>query len=330
MEPSFMRDKPVLAEILDLDRWQRIQNHFSQVLGIPMRSFTAQRELLVRPSWPELFPMDEAIAYLRIGDELDALIPQGGLVEQTTSLTTALDVTFSVIPLRAQQVMAYILLGPMVLGPRSPQDIFCARMEEMGLDSKRLWSLLLNLKCYSYASIYAAFNLIRDVGESMLEHAIAGRAAQKPARTPEDELLQSLLETAQMATQADGGSIMVLDQETGAMSIRAAAGLSPEVVQQTRIRPGEGIAGWVVEQDKICLLDRGQPHILASHMQRSDVASSLVAPLKRDAGEPFGVLSLRVQDEQRRFTDAHVRLLGHLLDLTGLALKGAGSAERTV
>ncbi len=50
-------------------------------------------------------------------------------------------------------------------------------------------------------------------------------------------------------------SIMLIDRDTGELTIRASTGLSPEIVKRTRQKVGSGIAGWVAKRGEPLLVN---------------------------------------------------------------------------
>src|SRR3989338_5879049 len=139
---------PSLPELIDPRRWQRLQNHFTSVLGIAIRTVGPSRELLVTPSWPATLTGEQVVKLLKVGEELDELLPREEPLQTTTSLTTVLGVTYAAIPIRAtaEQVIAYFVVGPMIVGQREDELHFRERMAAQGTDAQTLWSVLLSLK----------------------------------------------------------------------------------------------------------------------------------------------------------------------------------------
>ncbi|MEW6609259.1 MAG: GAF domain-containing protein [bacterium] len=69
-----------------------------------------------------------------------------------------------------------------------------------------------------------------------------------------DELLDLIMDACISQLEADTGSIMLLNEEKGELTISIARGLSPEVISNTRIKLGEGIAGTVAKEGEPLLL----------------------------------------------------------------------------
>jgi hypothetical protein len=324
-----------LSDLVELPRWQRLQDHFAHVLGIPIRTVDDSHQLLSSPSWPLGIDVDRIIALLSVGEELERIIPPSDPPREISSVTTSLGVTYTVVPVRVtpDQVLAHFVVGPVVVGAREDEVEFRHRMNAAGLEAAALWPVILSLKLYTFAGIRSALHLMEEVGSTIVQLAYQAKqlGAILPATSKVDEavvayyadrLFHSLLDAATMATRADGGSVMLYDRHSGALRIRAAQGLSDAVVAGASVKRGEGIAGLAAGQREILLIDRqttNEP--FRSRMRRPELSSSLVAPLVADpAQEPIGVLNLRLASPERRFTSEHVELLRRLLDLTGVAL----------
>jgi len=76
-----------------------------------------------------------------------------------------------------------------------------------------------------------------------------GRALLDP-----QELLQRILKYAVSKTNANSGSLCLLNPNTGSLDIEAAAGLSARA-RRTKLRIGEGITGWVASRGQALRID---------------------------------------------------------------------------
>ncbi len=342
--------QPALADLIELSRWQRLQDHFTTILGIALRTVSPARALLTTPSWPVGWEAGRAVEALHIGEELEPLIAVDQPLQGTHQLTTSLGTTYAAVPIHVTptQLIAYFVVGPVMLGTREDPAAFRQRLRALGLDPEAIRPWLVSIKSYTFAGFRSVLTFLEEVGSALAQ--LAYQATHLPAILPERRLsgepegfrpglprvdqavmryytqrvFQSLLDAAMTAARAEGGSILVYDPQVETFRIEAAYGLSDELVRSTRVKRGEGLAGLVAQEHRILLVDETIiEERITRRMQRPSLTSSLVAPLTVEAvAEPIGVLNLRTSHPTWRFTEEHVELLKKLLELAGVALGG--------
>lgn len=333
-----------MLELIESSLWQRLQDRFTHVFGVPIRTIHPTHQLLTQPSWPHGLDVDQLVHTLRVGEELDLLVPRGQTPTTPSTTTTSVGVTYAAVPIHLPPTLpfAYFILGPMIVGSREDVLQFSQRVSALGLDAQRVWTLLISLKLYTFAGIRSAINLIEEVIGSLLEVACQTHSLSSPrflrgegiedadARRTES-ITSVLLETAMLATKAEGGSVMLYEPREDVLRLRAAHGLSETVVASTRLNRGEGLAWLAATRHEVLLVDReAHDAQVASRMRRPELASSLIAPLTlRAHAHPIGVLSLRTTNAFHRFTQDHVALVQRLAELAGLALSNPPSAPTT-
>jgi signal transduction histidine kinase len=125
-----------------------------------------------------------------------------------------------------------------------------------------------------------------------------------------DHLLELIVNTAIEVTDGDTASLMLLDEESGELRIAAAKGLDPKVVQETRVRLGEGIAGLVAQQGQPLLLpgDSNDPRLNGLMMRDQEIRSAACVPLPL-AGRIIGTLNVNRTRHPQHFTRADVEAL---------------------
>jgi diguanylate cyclase (GGDEF)-like protein len=130
-----------------------------------------------------------------------------------------------------------------------------------------------------------------------------------------DELFARMLEIAMGVTGADGGSVMLLDAESGLLSIRVAIGVEPELWPKIRVAVGEGIAGRVAAEARpLKLRGKADREHFRVVRERLDVESALCVPLSH-GGQVLGVLNLHHSTRPDAFDDddlAFAEQLGRL------------------
>lgn len=135
--------------------------------------------------------------------------------------------------------------------------------------------------------------------------------------------LDRILEEAIRLLRADEGSIMLLTPDRQHLTVRASRGLSPDVVAATRLRVGEGIAGYVAGSGQPLLIDEETPveRYTDTRGRQSNLRSALSVPL-RTRGSVEGVLNLNALRGGHRSAD----FTDHDMDLAVLLAEFAAAA----
>lgn len=140
------------------------------------------------------------------------------------------------------------------------------------------------------------------------------------ALSPE-AVLSLTLKRAMHIAGAGTGSIMLLNQEAGELSISLAVGLPDEVVNSTVVRVGEGIAGWVAASAKPLLIE-DLPGSRSAGGHRHGVRSAVSVPLGDEHGT-LGVINVGSRTFPARFTQEHLQSLELLGQQAAVALRNA-------
>lgn len=135
-------------------------------------------------------------------------------------------------------------------------------------------------------------------------------------------LLNRVVEAAVYLTGAEEGSLMLIDEESGNLYMRAARGIGEKHARGFRVRVDDSIAGRV--------LRTGEPIMLGSSRQddtykiKTDyfVKALLNVPLKV-GDEVIGVLTVNNRDAARAFSSRHMRMLIALADYASISIYNA-------
>jgi len=138
------------------------------------------------------------------------------------------------------------------------------------------------------------------------------RAGHGP-QTATGDLVRLAIEMVAEVMNARVVSLMVR-QPNGDLAIQAAIGLDARVVRETRVRPGEGVSGWVIEHGRpVCVTETGGKDPTASQRPHYRTATFLSVPLHGSSGS-IGVLNVTEPTGDRRFEPEDSRLLLDLAD----------------
>ncbi|MCG8592319.1 MAG: GAF domain-containing protein [Proteobacteria bacterium] len=142
-----------------------------------------------------------------------------------------------------------------------------------------------------------------------------------------DELFERMLEIAVGVTGADRGSLMLLDPETGELTIRVASGIERELWPKIRVALGEGIAGRVAADARpLRLRGKADRQAFAIVRERLDVESALCVPLVHH-GNVLGVLNVHHSTRPDAFGDDDLRFVEQLAHLDARIIARAQEHE---
>ncbi len=137
-----------------------------------------------------------------------------------------------------------------------------------------------------------------------------------------EPVLSRIVEAAVYLTRAEEGSLMLVDQHSGELYLRAARGMGQKSAKSLRVKIQDSIAGQVVRT--------GRPVMIGGINQDDSfkvktgyfVKSLLNVPLKV-ADRVIGVLAVHNKSMVRPFTDRHLNLLMALADYASIAIENA-------
>lgn len=134
-----------------------------------------------------------------------------------------------------------------------------------------------------------------------------------------DDVLKTIVETAVNITKAEEGSLLVLDEESGELYMRAARNFQDEFVQTFRLPATDSLAGEVIRTGKPVILDQDSPQkIKTSYL----VKTLMYVPL-RTRGRVIGVLGVDNRESKRSFQEQDLSLVSALADYAAIAIENA-------
>jgi signal transduction histidine kinase len=158
------------------------------------------------------------------------------------------------------------------------------------------------------------------------------RVAVRPAPRPQaatDDVLRLAIEMVAEVMNARVVSLLA-PEANGDLRIQAALGLDEAVVRDARIRPGQGVAGWVMEHRRpVCIAGGDAPAGLQPSGRRDyRTGTFLSVPLEGGDGL-LGVLSVTDPIGQQPFDAEDCHLLLHLADRVAAAWEQARSLNES-
>ncbi|MBN1880668.1 MAG: GAF domain-containing protein [Deltaproteobacteria bacterium] len=134
------------------------------------------------------------------------------------------------------------------------------------------------------------------------------------------------IEAVDHLMECEVGSLLLLDEQTQELYFEVALGEKGDAVKTIRLKPGEGIAGWVAEHNEPLLINEVKQD--SRHSQRADDTSQFrtrnmvcVPLVVKD--EIIGVLQAINKTYERNFTEDDLSLLVSLSHQVAIAVDNA-------
>lgn len=142
-------------------------------------------------------------------------------------------------------------------------------------------------------------------------------------RFEREKYLSLLVEMLSEFMQARKASIMILDEDKQILRVIAAKGLDAEFVQNTRVEPGERIAGKVfLEGESVHVFDiEADGRMGRTNNSAYYGTSSFISLPIKEAGDVVGVLNVSDHVDGREFTKADMEILEAFSGIIGGMLK---------
>lgn len=140
------------------------------------------------------------------------------------------------------------------------------------------------------------------------------------------ELLDTVIRLARDVVKSEAASILLLDPATGELYFDVAVGEKGGALQHVRLKKGEGIAGWVAEQQKPAVVNdaANDPRWTQKGDKTSQfkTRSILAVPMQR-AGQLIGVMEAINRADNQPFSDTDVELLETFAAQAAIAIENA-------
>ncbi len=143
-----------------------------------------------------------------------------------------------------------------------------------------------------------------------------------------DTILRTILEHMERMVEAELWALLMLDQNTQDLYYAIAAGQEQEALRGLRVKPGEGVAGWVLQHGETLIVPEvaGDPRASQSHTPGlSSVKSVIALPLRGRTGTQ-GVIE--ILNPRAEMSDYSIAFLHILADHAAIAIENARDVER--
>ena len=320
-----------LRDILDLKEWQKIQDNFSAVTNVGLRTIDNEGNLVIPPSGqPRLCTellKDSGHSPKACELCLPTFLGGVGVVDKNLSFSCISPLNNFITPLKVEdKIIGYLIIGPVILLSRHQKAEYKVVAEQLHVDLDEFWSAIVELKVVSIQGAHSLIELVKDIADYIQKLAYQSlkknkeNIVQNAARL--NKLLDLLLDVGIQVSGADTGSVMFFDKLREELTIKASHGLSEDVVKNTSVRLGEGISGVAAREKISFLIDQDQSdNRITQYLKRPSIKSSMVVPIKVE-NQVVGIINLGTSEAaSEKFNSTQLQIMNKLADLASLAFQ---------
>lgn len=140
------------------------------------------------------------------------------------------------------------------------------------------------------------------------------------------EIRERSIEAAAKLVDAETGSLLLIDEETGELFFEVALGSKGKHIKTMRLKKGEGIGGWVAEHGESLILNNVQsdPRFFKGADTKSNfITKNMICVPVKTKEKILGVLEA-INKQSGDFTDEDMEILTALSNQVAVAIENAG------
>jgi len=317
------------SEIIGVNHWQTVQDILSSIVGMSIRTVDEKGETVVQPSNVPTVCTEAAATsdvarkkcwqwYPKLAAVLKKQEPK-----KYSEFVCPLGLVNFALPLILDNAdPVFLILGPVVFEDGKKDVKLKQRIQETGMDEEKFFKCFNQLPAVNTAKMESIVDFSMGITKFMktLGSLTSSEEKQKVIFSKEQVglLLKTFLELAMKLCDAERGSMMLFEKNTQELSIKDAKGLSEDVINNTKLKPGEGLAGLTIQRKKgLFLNEQLSDRELRLRMHKPKIKSAFVIPVFHQ-DEILGVISVGTAKQPNRFSDKLMELLN---ELVGMALE---------
>jgi len=318
-------------DLVDLTKWQKLQDSLSTINNIGLRTLdTHGKDFTIPSGIPRVCSalLNDPIYKNKVCQKcLPTFLGGASVVDMNLSYECFSGLRSFIAPLGINGfVLGYVILGPISLVALKPKQEYQLQAEEFNIELNEYWGLISEINVVSFHLAKTLIEMIKDIGDYILRLSYECKSGERKRMATEaiklNKFLDSLLEAAFSVTNADTGSIMLLDRGTDELTVKVSKGLSIDVAKNARVKLGEGISGLAAKEGESFIIDEyQQDNRIKKFLKRPSIGSAMVIPIKFEK-DVFGVMNLSAhQSSHIKFDLSKAQVINKLIDLAATAFE---------
>jgi putative methionine-R-sulfoxide reductase with GAF domain len=225
------------------------------------------------------------------------------------------------IPIGELGNIGYLIVGPVILHRQQEQSRYQLIAKELGLDYNEFLGSLSEIRVVSFNSLKSILDLLFELSRYALRTKLSEKIVPLE-KTDQKQLAHSifstLLDLSMALTQAECGSIMLLDKSTNELSVQIFKGIDLNSLRNIPIKLGEGIAGLAAQKkESFVITDGGESNNRIRHLlKKPELKCAVVLPIMKGNKEVLGVMNISTHQETSRLATHSQEMLNSLQEIT--------------
>jgi hypothetical protein len=216
--------------------------------------------------------------------------------------------------------IGYLIVGPVILNKQFEQGYYQSIANEAGVSFSDLQECLNEVRVVTFNGLKSILDLLFDISRYSLRINKPEKSQVLPAVNkdqPAHSIFSNLLDLAMAITQAECGSIMLLNNITNELSILTSKGVDQKKFQDIPMKLSDGVAGLAVQKREPFLINETQSNNRISHLlKKPELKCALVLPIIKSNNEVLGVLNISTHQGTSRLAMQSREMLNSLVEIT--------------
>lgn len=219
-----------------------------------------------------------------------------------------------------KNTVGYLIVGPVILNKQLEQSQYRAITHDLNLSFSDFLACLNEVRVVSFNSMRSILDLLFELSRYALRMELTEKrqpVAENNQGQVTHSIFTTLLDLSMALTQADCGSIMLLNKLTNELSIQIFKGIDLQKFQNTPIKLGEGIAGLAAQKKEPFVINKGRSNNRIRHLlKRPELKCAMVLPILKNNNEVLGVMNISTHQAKSRLATHSKEMLRSLIEIT--------------
>ncbi|MBN2017527.1 MAG: GAF domain-containing sensor histidine kinase [Candidatus Cloacimonetes bacterium] len=148
-----------------------------------------------------------------------------------------------------------------------------------------------------------------------------------------DKVLESVMDVATQAMQVEASSLVLVDEETNELLFHVTEGVKAKIIKTIRMKAGEGIVGWVIQEGKPVLVNdvSKDPRFFKKADKKSGFTTKSILCVPMSTSKKcVGAIEVLNKENGEKFTKEDQEFLQAIANQAAIAIENAKLHEQIV